>query len=120
MAELVGVAHDAHGLDAAVDDIHGEHAPDLEHPRLIGRGSTRPAGGVAGLLHERGELLRVDVAALQEGQRLLGGAVVVARGRGGAPARRPTPRTDRGAWLSSISPPRVFFIVLPRRGARLR
>src|SRR5215211_8476139 len=28
MAELVRVAHDAHGLDPAVDDVHREHAPD--------------------------------------------------------------------------------------------
>jgi hypothetical protein len=63
MAELVRVSHDAHGLDPAFDDIHRENAPDPDLGLLLGCGPSRSgAGGVAGVLHERGELLRVDVA----------------------------------------------------------
>jgi hypothetical protein len=73
MAELVRVAHDAHGLDAAFDDIHREHAPDPELSLLLGHGPSRSvAGGVSDALHVRGELLGVDVAGLQEPQRLVG------------------------------------------------
>ena len=35
MAELVRVAHDAHGLDPAADDVHREHAPDPELAALV-------------------------------------------------------------------------------------
>ena len=73
MAELVRIAHDAHGLDPALDDIHREHAPDPDLSLLLGNGPSRSAaGGVSGALHARGELLRVDVIGLQERQRLLG------------------------------------------------
>ena len=73
MTELVRVAHDAHGLDAAFDDIHREHAPDPDLSLLLrNRPSRSRAAGVSGVLHERVELLRIDVAGLQERQRLLG------------------------------------------------
>jgi hypothetical protein len=73
MAELVRIAHDAHGLDPALDDIHREHAQDPDLSLLLRNGPNRSAaGGVSGALHERGELLRVEVARLQERQRLLG------------------------------------------------
>src|SRR5689334_8188282 len=73
MAELVRVAHDAHGLDAAIDDVDREHAPDMELLWPLRRRLRRSAGGVAGLLDEGGELLGVDIATPQERQRLLGG-----------------------------------------------
>src|SRR4051794_10502440 len=68
MPELVRVADDAHGLDAAVDDVDREHAPDLD---LSLRRSCATAG-VRGVLPERGELARIDVARLQAPQRLCG------------------------------------------------
>jgi hypothetical protein len=65
MAEPVRVAHDAHGLDPAFDDIHREYAPDPDLSLLLGNGPSRSAaGGVSGALHKRGELLRVDVTRL--------------------------------------------------------
>jgi hypothetical protein len=58
MAELVRVAHDAHGLDPAADDIHREHAPDPGLSLLLRRGPGRAvAGGVSGAIHEGGELI---------------------------------------------------------------
>src|SRR5919197_1317401 len=72
MAELVRVAHDAHGLDPAVDDIHSEHAPDLDLSLRLGNGPSRSVAGLSGAVYERGELLRVDVVRFQERQRLLG------------------------------------------------
>ena len=73
MAELVRVAHDAHGLDPALDDIHREHAPDADLGLRLGNGPSRwVAGGLPRALHERGELLGVDVTGGQERQRPLG------------------------------------------------
>src|SRR5215208_1408539 len=71
MPELAGVPDDAHGLDAALDDIHGEDVPDPELGLALGnhRGGSASAGELAP--HDRGELVGVDVTSLQERQRLL-------------------------------------------------
>lgn len=69
MAELVRIAHDAYSLDPALDDIHREHA---QHPDLglsLANSPSRAAGSVSGALHERGELLCVDIARPQKRQR---------------------------------------------------
>jgi hypothetical protein len=70
MAELVRAAHDAHGLDPALGDIHGEHAPHPDLSPVLGGGPS--ASGVSIGQRERGELLRVDVIGLQERQPLIG------------------------------------------------
>jgi hypothetical protein len=72
MAELVRIAHDAHGLDPAFDDIYREHAPHLELGILLGSGRDGvAAGGFSRLLYEGGEPLRVDIGGPEECERLL-------------------------------------------------
>jgi hypothetical protein len=62
VAELVRVAHDAHGLDPALHDIHREYAPDADIRLLLGHGASRlAAGNLSGAPHERGELSRAEV-----------------------------------------------------------
>src|SRR5512144_163477 len=71
MGELVRVAHDAHGLDPAVDDVHREDVPDPERALVPGRGPD--AADTVGELsaHDRGEALRVGGTGLQERLYLL-------------------------------------------------
>src|SRR3954449_10841565 len=72
MAELVRVAHDAHGLDPAVDDIHREDAPDVDGGLLVASVVTRSTAGVSAALHKLGELLGLHSAGRPQRQRLLG------------------------------------------------
>src|SRR5512133_4174282 len=66
MGELVRVADDAHGLDPAVDDVHGEDVPDAKWAVVVPALGPNASSAVGELLaHERREALRV-AAGLQE------------------------------------------------------
>src|SRR3954452_20659064 len=72
MAELVRVAHDAHGLDPAVDDIHREDAAYVDGGLLVASVVTRSTAGVSAALHKLRELLGLDRAGRPQSQPPLG------------------------------------------------
>src|SRR3954451_6377581 len=112
MGELVRVAHDAHGLDPAVDDVHREDAPDVDGRLRVGTRLDRPAAGVAAAPHELGGLGGLHVAGAQARQRPLGRAPL-------GPPERPLGRSSQHAARLAVDP-HPARLELARSGRPLR
>ena len=91
MAKLVGVAHDVHGLDLALDDVDGQHAPDPDLSLLLASGQTGSAVGcVSGVLYQTRCWPRVDEIDARTGHVAANlGGPIKRRGHDIRPARPP-------------------------------